>query len=55
MNESDHDPDDPDFDDPPSEHNWLSQTRGEFMKYVINTLSDGVESRPIPDKKSKID
>ena len=38
MNESDYDPDDPDFDHPLSEHNWLSQTRGKFMKYVIYTL-----------------
>ena len=35
MNESDYDPDDPDFDHPLSEHNWLFQTRGKFMKYVI--------------------
>ena len=42
MNESDYDPDDPDFGHPLSEHNWLSQTRGRFMKYVIYTLSDGV-------------
>ena len=55
MNESDYDPDDPDFDHPLSEHNWLSQTRGKSMKYVIYTLSDGIESRPIPNKKSKID
>ena len=50
MNESDYDQDDPDFDHPLSEHNWLSQTRGKFMKYVIYTLSDGIESRPIPNK-----
>ena len=58
MNESDYDPDDPDFDHPPSEHNWLSppppQTRGKFMKYVIYTLSDGIESRPIPNKNQKL-
>ena len=35
MNESDYDPDDPDFDHALSEHNWLSQTRGRFMKYII--------------------
>ena len=38
MNESDYDPDDPDFDHLLSGHNWLSQTRGKFMKYVIYTL-----------------
>ena len=54
MNESDYDPDDPDFDHPLSEHNWLSQTRGKFMKYVIYTLSDGIESRPIPNKNQKL-
>ena len=32
MNESDYDPDDPDFDHPLSEHNWLSQTRGNKRK-----------------------
>ena len=54
MNQSDYDPDDPDFDHPLSEHNWLSQTRGKFMKYVIYTLSDGIESRPIiPNKNQK--
>ena len=53
MNESDYDPDDPDFDHPLSEHNWLSQARGKFMKYVIYTLSDGIESRPIPNKNQK--
>ena len=47
---SDYDPDDPDFDHPLSEHNWLSQTRGKFMKYVIYTLSDGIESRTISNK-----
>ena len=50
MNESDYDPDEPDFDHPLSKHNWLSQTRGRFMKYVIYTLSDGIESRPISSK-----
>ena len=37
-----------------SEHNWLSQTREKFMKYVIYTLSDGIESRPIPNKNQKL-
>ena len=50
MNESDYDPNDPDFNHPLSEHNWLSQTRGKLMKYVIYILSDGIESRPIPNK-----
>ena len=54
MNESDYDPDDPDFDHPLSERNWLSQTRGKFMKYVIYTLSDGIESRTIPNKNQKL-
>ena len=31
MNESDYDPDDPDFDHPLSEHNWISQTRGNSL------------------------
>ena len=54
MNESDYDPDDPNFDHPLSEHNWFSQTRGKFMKYVIYTLSDGIESRPIPNKNQNL-
>ena len=54
MNESGYHPDDPDFDHPLSEHNWLSQTRGRFMKYVIYTLSDGIESRPISNKNQKL-
>ena len=54
MNESDYDPDDTGFHHPLSEDNLLSQTRGKFMKYVIHTLSDGIESRPIPNMlKSK--
>ena len=52
MDESDYDFDD--FDDPLSEHNWLSQTRGEFMKYVIYNLSDSTESRPISNQKQKL-
>ena len=54
MNESDYGPDDPDFYHPLSEHNSLSQTRGKVMKYAICTLSDGVESRPIPNKNQKL-
>ena len=54
MNESDCDPDDPDFDHPLSEHNWLSQTRGRYMKYAIYTLSDGIESGPISNKNQKL-
>ena len=54
MNESDYDPDDPDFDHPLSEHNWLSQTRGKLMKYVIYTLSYGIESRSIPNKNQNL-
>ena len=50
MNESDYDPDYPELDYPPSEHNCLLQTRGKFMKYVIYTLSDGIELRPISNK-----
>ena len=54
MNESDYDPDDPAFDHRLSDHNWLSQKRGKFMKYVIYTLSDGIEARPIPNKNQKL-
>ena len=54
LNESDYDPDDPEFDHPLSEHNWLSQTIGKFMKYVIYTLSDGIESRPISNNNQKL-
>ena len=54
MNESDYDPDGPDFDHSPSEHNWLSHTRGKFIKCVIYTLSDGIEARPIPNKNQKL-
>ena len=54
MDESDYDYDDDDFDDPLSEHNWLSQTRGKFMKYVIYNLSDSTESRPISNQRQKL-
>ena len=56
MDESDYDYDDDDFDDPLSEHNWLSQTRGKFMKYVIYNLSDrsSTESKPISNQKQKL-
>ena len=54
MDESDYDPEDPDFDHPLSEHNWLSQTRGKFMKSDIYTLSDGIESRPISNQKQRL-
>ena len=54
MNESDYDPDDPEFNHPLSEHNWLSQTRGKFLKCVIYTLSDGIESRPKSNQKQKL-
>ena len=54
MDESDYDYDDDDSDDPLSECNWLSQTRGKFMKYVIYTLSDGTESKPISNQKQKL-
>ena len=54
MNECDYDPDYLDFDHPLSEHKWLSKTTGRFMKYVIYTLSDGIQSRPIPNKNQKL-
>ena len=54
MDESDYDYDDDDFDDPVSQHNWLSQTRGKFMKYVIYNLSDSTESKPISNQKQKL-
>ena len=59
MDKSDYDDDDDDdddFDDPLSEHNWLSQTRGKFMKYAIYSynLSDTTESRPISNQKQKL-
>ena len=56
MDKSDYDDDDDDFDDPLSERNWLSQTRGKFMKYVIYSynLSDTTESRPISNQKQKL-
>ena len=54
MDESDYDYDDYYFDDPLSEHNWLSQTRRKFMKYVIYNLSDSTESRPISNQKQQL-
>ena len=51
MDESDYDYYDDDLDDPLSEYNWLSQTRGKFMKYVIYNLSDSTKSRPISNQK----
>ena len=54
MDESDYDYGDHDFDDPLSEHNWLSQTRGKFMKYAIYNLSDSTESKLISNQKQKL-
>ena len=54
MDESDYDYDDDDFDDPLCEHNWLSQTRGKLMKYVIYNLSGSTESRPMSNQKQKL-
>ena len=42
------------FDDPLSQHNWLSQTKGKFMKCVIYNLSDSTESKPISNQKQKL-
>ena len=53
MDESDYEYDDGDFDDPLSEHNWLYQTGGKFMKHVIYNLSDSKESKPISNPKQK--
>ena len=39
------------LNDPLSKHNWLSQTRRRFMKYVIYNLSDSTESKPISNQK----
>ena len=54
MDESDCDYDYDHFDDPLSQHNWLSLTRGIFMKYVIYNFSDSTESRPISNQKQKL-
>ena len=44
--ESEYDYDDDEFDDPLNKDNWLVQTRGKFMKYVVYNSSDTIESRP---------
>ena len=43
--------DDDKFDNPLNEDNWLFQTRGKFMKYVIYNSSDTRESRPTANQK----
>ena len=50
MDESDCDYDYDHFDDPLSQHNWLSQTRGIFMKYVIYNFSDCQSQDQYPTK-----
>ena len=49
--ECEYDYDDDDFDNPLDEDNWLFQTRGKFMKYVICNSSDVKDSRPTSSQK----
>ena len=54
MYESEYDYGDTELDNPLNEDNWLFQTRGKFMKYVIYNLSDGAESRPISNQNQNL-
>ena len=49
--ESKHDYDDDDFDNPLHEDNWLLQTRGKFMKFVIYHSSTASEPRNTSNQK----
>ena len=49
--ESEFDYDDDEFDDPLDEGNWLSQTRGNYMKFVIYHFSTATEPRNTSNQK----
>ena len=49
--ESKFDYDDIEFDNPLDEHNWILQTRGKFMKYVIYHSSTATEPRNTSNPK----
>ena len=48
--ESEFDYDDDEFDDPLDEGNWLLQTRGKYMKFVIYHSSTATEPKTLPIK-----
>ena len=43
--ESEYDDDDDEFDNPLDEENWLLQTRGKYIKFVIDHSSTATEPR----------
>ena len=47
---TEYDHDDDDFDDPLSEHNWLSQTRGKFMIFIILQIVQSQDQYPTKNK-----
>ena len=49
--ESQFDYDDEEFDNPPDEDNWLLQTRGKYMKFVICHSSTATEPRSTSNQK----
>ena len=49
--ESEFDDDDDEFDDPLDESNWLLQTRGKYMKFVIYHSSTATEPRNTSNQK----
>ena len=49
--ESEFDYDDEEFDNPLDEGNWLLQTRGKYMKFVIYHSSTATEPRNTSNKK----
>ena len=49
--ESKYDYDDEDFDNPLDEENWLLQTRGKYMKFVIYHSSNDTEPRQMANQK----
>ena len=49
--ESEYDYDDDEFDNPLDEKNWLLQTRGNYMKFVIYHSSTATEPRNTSNQK----
>ena len=51
---SEYDDDDDEFDNPLDEENWLLQTRGKYMKFVIYHSSTATELRNTSNKNLSV-
>ena len=49
--ETEYDDDDEQFDNPLDEENWLLQTRGKYMKFVVRHSSTATEPRHTSNQK----